>query len=64
MVASGRTLTRTIGNDPMREEMQKIREIHARKQKYDYSHVFRYVFFFFLLFLFYKILKLIKLFCF
>lgn len=30
-----------IENDPVRQQMLKVREEHARKQKFDYSHVFR-----------------------
>lgn len=38
----GRSCHQVNENEPMRLQMQKIREEHARKQKYDYSHVFRY----------------------
>lgn len=32
-----------IQNDPIRNQMQRDREVHARRQEHDYSHVFRYL---------------------
>lgn len=32
-----------IQNDPIRNQMQRDREVHARRQEHDYSHVFRYI---------------------
>lgn len=31
----------SINYDATRQQMQKIREEHARNQDYDYSHIFR-----------------------
>lgn len=40
MVTGGRR--RRVKNDPVRLELQKTREVYARKQKHDYSHLFRF----------------------
>lgn len=37
----GNRRIRRIKTDPLRTEMQQIRERHAKEQKHDYSHCFR-----------------------
>lgn len=41
MVAGSIRIRQTIGDDPILQQMLKQREIHAKNQIQDYSHVFR-----------------------